>query len=62
MLINIGGKDFKKDKKKEEEKKVLTQTEKNDLKLNELISSLPNYSCFNTKYIEYPEGMFNLLK
>ena len=49
-------------KKKSPEKKELTQIEKNDLKINEIIQTLPNYSCFNTKYVEYPEQMFNLLK
>ena len=44
------------------ETKKETQQEKNDKKILEIISTLPNYNYLTSKYIEFPETMYNLLE
>ena len=60
MLLKIGAKNPK--EKKVEKPKKETQQEKNDKKIIQIISSLPNYNYLTSKYIEFPETMYNLLE
>ena len=60
MLIKIGGKNP--NEKKIEKPKKETQQDKNDKKIIQIISTLPNYNFLTSKYIEFPETMYNLLE
>ena len=61
MLKKISHKEEKDNKEKDKEiSNEEKEEDKNDKKLNDIISTLPNYNYLNSKYVEYPDSLFNL--